>query len=216
MCNMLRRNLKGMRYRILCITDDAQGVTECETYPLWNDGSDLLNASGEHLPSCYRRLRLYDRATQMDMGISKGDRIVSMDLDALITGELKALLQTEGRFVGWQLKGAHHPKVFNGSFQMFDAGDLQEIWSEFDPMMSPYRAQRALFMGSDQAWLSMNLVGKPGSVGIGWPMIASYPQNVRLQATHARDTRIIFFHGRTKPWHPAAFTETGLPKQYWR
>jgi len=216
MVSMLHRNMQGLKYRIICITDDTAGVTDCETYPLWQDLRDKPNYTNAALPSCYRRLRLYDHPTQLDLGIRKGDRIVSIDLDALITGPLKDLLQTPGRFVGWQLRGAHHDVVFNGSFQMFTAGDLQEIWSEFDPATSPAAAFNAGYLGSDQSWLSWRLAKKEGSVGLKWPQVASYPLNVRLQGLHDARTRIVFYHGKVKPWDPQAFRETKLSDRYWR
>lgn len=212
---MVKRNLNGTRHRIICVTDDPRGI-KCDTFKLWGDHDNLANASGQHLPSCYRRLRLYDHATQRDMGIRMGERIISLDVDSLICGDLTALFNTPGRFVGWELKGTHHPRVFNGSLQMFKAGDLQEIWSEFDPLKSPMEANRAGYMGSDQAWLSYKLVNKRGSVGIKYPLLASYPTNIIKQGKHLASTRIIFFHGRVKPWYPEASQKTSLIERYWK
>src|SRR3954467_801917 len=104
MCSMLRRNLVNTPHRIVCVTDSEAGITECETAHLWRDTDDLPNATGRHLPSCYRRLKLYERATQRDIGIDKGDRIMGIDLDSLITGDLREVVQTEGLFVGWHLQ----------------------------------------------------------------------------------------------------------------
>lgn len=215
MVSMLSRHCPNLRYRIICITDDTSGVA-CESYQLWGDYDDLPNASRKHLPSCYRRLKLYDPATQRSLGIKPGDRIVSLDLDALICQSITPVLETRGTFVGWGLKGVQHPQVFNGSLQMFTAGELTHIWSEFKGADSARAANHAGFMGSDQAWLSYNLVGKPGSVALGYPYIASYPLNVRLLRKHDYRTRIIFYHGTVKPWHPQAFQETKLSHRYWR
>lgn len=216
MARMLMRNMVGHKYRVICITDDVAGISECKTHPLWDDCFDKPNASGAHLPSCYRRLKLYDPATQEAMGIKRGERIMSIDLDALITGHLREVVQTQGRFVGWELKGTYHPRVYNGSLQMFTAGDLADVWRKFDPHTSPMEANRAGYKGSDQAWLSMLLVNRKDTVGLKWPLIASYPLNVRLQALHDARTRIVFYHGLTKPWSPAALRETRLTQQYWR
>jgi hypothetical protein len=216
MAAMLHRNLQGIPHRIVCVTDRTDGIANCETATLWTDANDLPNASGKQLPSCYRRLKLYDRETQKDIGIDKGDRIMGIDLDTLITGHLRDVVRTEGRFVGWELKGTEHPLVFNGSLQMFTAGDLQEIWSKFDPKESPREALRNGFRGSDQAWLSYNLVNKPGSVGLKWPLVASYPLQNRIQGILKAETRIIFFHGSEKPWTPNAKFNTPWIARYWR
>jgi hypothetical protein len=216
MCAMLRRNLQGTPHRIVCVTDRPDGIMECETAHIWDDCHDLPNASGRHLPSCYRRLKLYDPETQKYLGIDRGDRIMGIDLDTLITGHLRDIVRLEGRYIGWQLKGAQHPKVFNGSLQIFTAGDLEHVWKDFNPATSPKAALAAGFRGSDQAWLSFQLVGKPGSVGLEWPEVASYPLQNRIQGILKRETKIIFFHGSEKPWSPNARFHTPWIERYWR
>ena len=216
MCAMLRRNLHNTPHRIICVTDREAGVTECETAPLWQDHWDLPNGSGAHLPSCYRRLKIYDAQTQKELGIDKGDRIMSIDLDTVIANDIRRIVATEGRYVGWELKGRSHPRVFNGSLQMFTAGDLQEIWSDFDPRVSPSLAGKAGFLGSDQAWLSYKLVNREGSVGLKWPEVSSYPLQNKLQSILRKDNAIIFFHGGLKPWDQSAVREAPWIERYWR
>lgn len=216
MAEMLHDNLSGVRYRVICVTDDDSNIMECETFPLWSDHDDLANASGRQLPSCYRRLKLYDPSTQREMGIRAGDRILSLDIDTLICGSLVDVVRTEGRFVGWQVPGQYHPRVFNGSFQMFTAGDLEHIWKDFDPEVSPRKVNKLLYTGSDQAWLSHCLVGKEGSVGLGYPTIASYPNHVQKIGQHSAKTRILFFNGSLKPWSPEAIRRTPWITGYWR
>jgi len=217
MAQMLHRNLSGVRYRVVCVTDEPYGVLP-ETFPLWSDHDDLPNATKRDLPSCYRRLKLYDPETQRQMGIKPGDHIMGIDLDTLITGDLKPLLASAyaHRFMGWALPGRHHPKVFNGSLQIFKAGDLAHIWRDFDPRTSPKLALNAGFLGSDQSWLSMNLVNMPGCEGFGYPTVASYPHNIKRLATLSRDVRVIFFHGSRKPWHRLAMQESPWIKRYWQ
>lgn len=216
MQDMLERNLHDVNYRIICVTDDDIGVV-CDTYPLWKDCGELLNPSGpSRLPSCFRRLRLYDHETQKDMGIKKGERIVSIDLDTVVCGPLRDMLAIEGRFVGWQLVGQAHPRVFNGSFQMFTAGDLQHIWSDFDPRKSPRVAREAGFFGSDQAWLSYNLVDKEGSNHIPYPVLASYPLHCVHMSQFKREHRLVFFHGKRKPWSPEAQAASPWIGRNWR
>jgi hypothetical protein len=216
MCSMLRRNLVNTPHRIVCVTDSEYGITECETAPLWRDADDLPNATGRHLPSCYRRLKLYDRETQKGIGIDKGDRIMGIDLDSLITGDLRDLVRIEGLFVGWHLKRNDGLHTFNGSLQMFTAGDLQEIWSEFDPRKSPKEAFDAGFKGSDQSWLSYKLLTREGCVGLTYPLVSSYPLQNRLMGELKNATRIIFFHGSQKPWDPQARFDSRWIDRYWR
>lgn len=206
----------GVAVRVLCVTDDPDGITECETYPLWDDCSKLRNASGTHFPSCYRRLKLYDRQTQRDLRIPLADRVLGLDLDVLVTGSLKDILTKEGLYVGWKLSGSPHNEVYNGSFQMFTAGSLRYIWDTFDPKLSPITANAAGWRGSDQAWLSMNLIGKEGCADIPYPAFASYPLHVRKLGGFSSKTRLVFFHGRKKPWLPETRAEASWISRYWR
>lgn len=202
MVRSLLENIKTTKARIICVTDNNEGITDCETFPLWKDMSDIPNATKRNLPSCYRRLKLYDHETQKDLGMKHGDRILSLDLDALIVGRIDDVLATPGEYIGWELRGPHHPRVFNGSFQMFSAGDLRFIWEEFDPALSPRQALEAQFLGSDQSWLSYRLIEREGSVGLKWPQVSSYPLQNKIQGLLSIQNRIVFFHGKEKPWHP--------------
>lgn len=215
MAAMLQRNIRR-DFRVVCVTDEPAGITECETFALWPDAGNVVNATKRTLPSCYRRLKIYDRATQEEMGIEVGERIISLDLDAVITGDLGEVLSTPGRFVGWGLTGEGGRKVCNGSFQMFDAGDLTHIWDEFDPMRSPKAAAEAGYKGSDQAWLSWRLAEWEHTVRLEWPALASYPLQNRIQGLLSRENRIIFFHGQVKPWDPIALQESAWITRYWR
>ena len=214
----IKRAVPGMedRVRVICVTDDPTGISQCEIFPLWPDCGELTNATKAHLPSCYRRLKLYDWKTQSEMGMEKGDRIIGLDLDTLVTGSLIEVIKKEGLYVGWKLPGLLHDEVYNGSFQMFSAGTLRGIWEEFDPDRSPQEAKLAGYMGSDQSWLSMKLIGKQGCTNIPYPTLASYPLHCKKLGYFSVKHRLIFFHGRTKPWHPEAARESRWIHRYWR
>jgi hypothetical protein len=202
--------------RVIIVTDDPTGIVGAEVFPLWSDCGQLKNATKDHLPSCYRRLKLYDRQTQREMGIPLGDRIVSLDLDTLVCGPLDDVLNTSGLFVGWGLIGEYHERVYNGSFQMFHAGTLQDIWGEFDPDYSPRAARQAGYLGSDQSWLSWRLASKEGVRSIDYPTFASYPMHCLRMGSFMKSHRLVFFHGRVKPWDKEASDRTPWVKRYWR
>lgn len=217
----LRANLLGLEHRIICITDDANGLTGLDAiYPLWTDCDDLSNASKATFPSCYRRLKLYDPQTQhRELEIRPGERILSIDVDTAVISTLTSLLEglAKYRYIGWARTGRTKPKVFNGSFQLFTAGDLAEIWSEFakDPFAASREAHKAGYDGSDQAWLSYKLVGREGCEGLTYPEIASYPNNIRQLRALERKVKIVFFHGAIKPWHPQALRQSAWLTRYW-
>lgn len=196
-----------MPMRVVAITDDPYGVDPpTEIFPLWEDVANVPNATGKHLPSCYRRLRLFDRETQLRLGIMEGDRICSLDLDTIVVGSLDETFQRIEKsgclFAGWGKRGTYHETVFNGSFWTFQAGThLQHIWSRFDPAVSPREALSKGFLGSDQAWLSMHFAKRNDVYIVRYPEFASYPQEVRRLGKVDIRTKIVFFHGSRKPWH---------------
>jgi len=215
MAAMIARNFKHIPYRVICITDNAEGIDDTvQTFPLWSDFKDMHNASGVHLPSCYRRLRLFDPATQDSLGIRMGERIVSIDLDTVIVGSLNGLFSRGERFVGWAVRGTRHIRVFNGSFFMFNAGDLDIVWTNFDPETSPQLAQKAGYFGSDQSWMSYMLSKRTDCAGWSYPVIASYPREVARRPL-PKGCSIVFFHGKRKPWHPNVQAESRWILQNW-
>lgn len=219
MHDMLKRNVT-LPFRHVCVTDDPSGINpRVDFHPLWKDLNDKPNICGQHLPSCYRRLRLFDPVMQREMGIKPGERIISIDLDAVIVRNTDHHWKRTERFVGWARRGSVHPTVFNGSMWMFTAGDLEEIWTEFDPNTSPQEANRAGYMGSDQSWLSMKLVRQPYVGGWSPSNVISFSNDIwnKPQRTNLlRQADIIFFHGKHKPWHMEASRRHPWIKEHWR
>lgn len=219
---MLLANFKSP-ISIVCVTDDPQGIAwPTRTFPLWSDHSVILNATGKHLPSCYRRLKLFDRNTQREMGFASGDRIVSFDLDSIVLSSLDDLFEridkSECLFAGWGVRGHYHQIVFNGSFWTFKAGEerLQKLWSDFNPLESPTRCLHEGFLGSDQAWLSMHFTKMKGVMPIGHPDFISYPREVRRTHKLPSKARVVFFHGSRKPWHVQEFKHQPWILNHWR
>lgn len=199
MREMVARHYK-QPHRFICITDDPTGVT-AETFPLWADCSEMSNACGKHLPSCYRRLRLFSRKTTDEMGIALGSRVVSLDLDMVITADLTPLFERPERFIGWRVPGTRHAHVFNGSMWLFQAGKFDWLWDEFSPAKSPMRANDAGYFGSDQAWISYRLAGGEA----GWTAqdgVYSFTRDIMRSRMLPRNTRVVSFNGKRKPWGP--------------
>ena len=202
MAGMLHRYC-SLDKRIVCVTDDASGVTGCATHQLWDDLSGLRNASGQHLPSCYRRLKIFDPGTLRGMGVREGDRVVSIDLDAVLTNAIDSLFLRPERYMGWHVPGTRHETVYNGSMFMFTAGDLEHVWRDFNPLRSPTQALVAGYMGSDQGYLSHKLVREPWASGwtAGRDGVLSFVRDVGRKRVKPMSGRVVFFAGRRKPWH---------------
>ena len=215
--NVLERSVRRAYdgdLRFVCVTDDPLAV-EGETFPLWSDFSDIPNPHGAtEYPSCFRRLKLFDPETQAAMGIQPGDRIVSLDLDTVVIDDLNYLWDRNEPFVGWAVKNRFHDRVFNGSMWMLRAGEFADVWHDFDPLVSPKVANRAGFLGSDQAWMSMKLAGEQA----GWDQ--SDGVYTRMQTMQVKglppDARIVMFHGPVKPWDAVQNGTPGWVGKYWK
>lgn len=196
-----------LSFRIIVVTDDPIGLN-CETFPLWPDHSNLPNYSGANLPSCYRRLRIFDPVTQRAMGITPGERIVSLDLDALIVNDVTPLFDRPDECVFYHVPGTRVKTVLNGSLFLFTAGRLDWLWTEFDPLTSPRDACKKGYLGSDQAYLSAQLLGKSfvGRWTADQDGVYSFYRDIRIRRASLAKARIVFWSGRIKPWHREAKT----------
>lgn len=205
--------------RVLTVTDDPRGV-KGETFPLWNDYATLRNPSGKHLPSCYRRLKMFDPETLVAMGISLGSIVVSVDLDCVIMNPIDKLFQDDKNdFTGWLVPGMiMNHKFYNGSLIRFRAGTNSELWSEFDPIQSPALASTKGWAGSDQGWISYRKFGRP-SVSSWTPdrdLIFNYQRDILRRRHSPFLARMIFFNGKNKPWDRALQDQHPWIAKHWR
>lgn len=210
----LRRNYRGP-VRTICVTDDPKGVN-FETFPLWKDCEQLSNPSGQHLPSCYRRLKIFDTLTTSEMDIDEGERVVSLDLDVVFVRDVTPMFDRDEDFVGWRGVGAYNPVVYNGTLFMFRAGRVQRLWSEFDPSSSPLMANKARYFGSDQGYLSWKLAGSAPGWGTQDGMF-SYTSDVRgSRGILPPLARIVSFNGKRKPWEEQVQRNSPWIPRHWR
>ncbi len=186
-------------HRFICVTDDPKGIaSDIEILPLWTEFAHLRNPSGPNNPSCYRRLRAFapEAATYF------GERFVSLDLDVVITGDLRPVWDRPEDFVIFGDTSAQTP--YNGSMFLLTAGARPRVWTEFDPIRSPYLTQRARLFGSDQAWIRYCL-GKHEAVWGPQDGIYSFRKHIQRTASDLpSDARVVVFHGAVDPWSQEA------------
>lgn len=183
-------------HRFVCVTDDPKGLEGIETVPLWPDFADLANPSGRHNPSCYRRLKLF----APDAGKTFGDRLVVMDLDTVIVGDLTPLFDRPEEFVIWGQTDFPGKQWYNGSLWMLRTGTRTKVWTEFNPKTSPHQAHRAGCRGSDQGWLSY-ILGKKEATWSTAEGVYSWRVHIRPTGNVLpADARIVNFHGHVDPW----------------
>jgi hypothetical protein len=87
----------------------------------------------------------------------------------------------------------------------------------FDPVRSPEESLKAGFFGSDQSYISSQLVY--GQDTGGWTSsdgVLSYPREVRANRRLPAHSRVVFFHGKRKPWDTHTRLESRWIDKYWR
>lgn len=165
----------------------------------------------ERQPDCYRRLALFS-----PHAVLLGDRLVSIDLDCVVFGDLAPLLTPQDFKIA---KGKISP--YNGSMWMLRAGAHPEVFTKFDPNKSPNEAfahtdpeTGGNYLGSDQAWISHMLPGMPT-----WgPKDGVYMHYLLPQYTRTvkpANCRIVFFPGLIKPWDNEVAFNTPYAHQHY-
>ncbi len=187
-------------HRFICVTDDADGIDpSVEILPLWNDFADVPSPHGGKNPSCYRRLRMF----HPEIGKHFGERFVSLDLDAVITGDMRPIWNRPEDFVAWGDTNPRPGSHYNGSMILLRAGARPQVWERFDPVTSPRESLRARCWGSDQGWISFVL----GQGEAKWSRrdgVYSFRNDLQKCPSLPANAKIVLFHGNVDPWQPAA------------
>ena len=147
--NRLRAGLERhlhLEHRVVCITDDPEGLDH-RVYV------EPLPVGLRDTPRCRRRMRIFSR----DFAARLGARILSIDLDVVLVGDITPLVDRREPLVCWRVGYA---QVFSGSFHLMDAGHLDGLWRayESDPDGYPRRVS-AEKVPSDQAMMNAYLRG---------------------------------------------------------
>lgn len=139
--NMLQRHLR-VDWRLYCFTDDPASLPR-DVIPM------PIPRELSALPRCRRRMWQYNAAVDATLG----RRLLSIDLDVVITADITPLVARTEPIVMWRVGYAG---VLSGSFVLWDAGALDGAWRAFaaDREGFPKRAQPA-GTGSDQAMLNL-------------------------------------------------------------
>ncbi len=130
-----------------------------------------------------------------------------MDLDVVITDDLRPLLNRTEDFIAW--KNPHPMWPYNGSMFMLTAGARPDVWESFDPKTSPAESHAANCRGSDQGWMSYVLGNGEATWG---PEDGVYSFQDELVKRRRRmpippyplpsNARVVVFHGPVDPWSP--------------
>jgi hypothetical protein len=144
----IKRNLRE-DYRSVLITDQPG-----------DGGADLVCRIGDlerpylNRLGCLARIGMFDRLWQKRLRMKPGDRVVCIDIDAVITGNLDPLFQERGdSFRIMQGFNSTNPCPFNGSLWMFRAGERHDVWDDFGPDAHRKFNVPIHAIADDQGWL---------------------------------------------------------------
>lgn len=202
------RHLK-QDHRFALITDDPFKAPGCEVWNIRREDRDLLKMKG-----CFARLRMFDPEFQRKVGLNDGDRVVTIDLDTVITGPLDPLFDRPEPFVIMQGANASNPCPFNGALQMLRPGYRPDVWSDF----SLDAAAKVPFHSfpDDQGWLHAKIpdaagwkVGPEHGVYVyakpGWP-------GGKANSDLPEGARLVTFINK----HPSDVAHLDWVKEHWR
>jgi hypothetical protein len=184
-------------HRNICVTKLSKGIhSSIEVVPDREDFAGVTNPNGRQNPSCYRRLRVFAPEAEATFG----PRVVSLDLDMVIVGDLRPLVDRSEDFIVWGQSDFPKRQFYNGSLWMLRTGSRPQVWTRFDPRLSPHQSKRAGHRGSDQGWLSYVLGPKEATWGekdgvYSWRVHLA-PKGGALPA----NAKVVCFHGKTDPW----------------
>jgi hypothetical protein len=135
-------------HEVVCVTDDPAGIdSRVRIVP--------IPTTYAHTPRCRRRMQVYSR----DFASQLGDRLLLVDLDLVVVGDLTPLLDRPEPLVCWKVGYAN---VYAGAWVLMDAGVLDPMWRAFaaDPEGHPRRAGSREAVPSDLAMLNAHLRGR--------------------------------------------------------
>lgn len=208
-------------HRFVCVTDDPEGLDpRVEALPIPDLWGNVQNPSWPNGPSCYRRLHMF--AADVDQWL--GRRFVSMDLDAVVVGDLEPLWDRPEDVVLWSDPLFTPRGMYCGSMVLLTAGAYPRVHDSFDPEDSPRKTHAAGCLGSDQGWISYTLGPRmpcwttADGVYSFWVHLEGKgqrpPRPPRRDLPH--DARVVFFHGRRDPWHADVQDEFPWVREHWR
>ena len=188
-------------HRFICITDDkgefSPAVEIFAMPPAAKALGKLQAPQGKGFPASYRRLWCFSPEAKV-----LGDRIMLLDIDAMVLSDLRPLWETEGDFVGWRPQSiwGKEDRIGGGTW-LHTPGTITKLWDDFiaNPQKMIDDTRAIGWNGSDQAIMSRFLVPKYPV----WPRksgIYSHQDGVMKWDLPPKASRIVHWNGSEKYW----------------
>jgi len=201
---MLARAIKHFYpypHRFICVSDTLEGFSdEVEVLPMPKSVERVAHLEapqGKQFPSSYRRLWCFSEEAKI-----LGERIMLLDIDAMILSDPSQLFDIDADFVGWRpLSIWGREDRIGGGTWLLRTGTLTHIWEDFikNPVEMIRETLKRGWTGSDQAILSRYLHAKFPT----WKRfcgIYGSQDGVFQWEQPPEDAIIVHFNGDGKPW----------------
>lgn len=193
--NTLKRAVAAnlsLDHEFVCVTDDPKGLDKDIRVVRLPEFKHYDRGAGK--PSCYVRLWAFDPEFAKQLG----ERILTIDIDVVITGDLTPLVDRDDDFIIW-CDSANHDKIrYQGGLHLMTAGARPQVWNDFDRATTPQAVEESGLAGSDQAWISMCLYPHEKTWDRSDGVYKS--QLLKPDGRIPEDCRIMLPTGVMKPW----------------
>jgi hypothetical protein len=217
---MVARNLT-VPHRRVCVTHRPDLIDFMQTVPL-----DMT----KHVPGlCTAKLMVWRPDIAKVIG---SERILLMDVDCVVTGDMNPLVQRDEDVVLWRnpnyAEGGKRG-FYQGSMQLLTAGARPFLWEDFNPYATPGWLNRR-FGGGEQAWISERLnldYPEPGwrwneahwteADGVyGAGRLMNGKMGAGVQSELPENARIVFTPGDRAPGQPEMQASHPWIAEYWK
>lgn len=154
--NSIRRNTKE-DHQFVLITDRMIEMHGVRVLQIPSEDIALTR-----MPGCFARLRLFDlewqRRNLFPNPVQPGDRIVNIDLDTVIVGNVDSCFHDNADFKILQGANAANPCPYVGAIFQLRPGSCTRVWGEFK--FNPNLPEMPVYeFPDDQGWLSIKAPG---------------------------------------------------------
>ncbi|MGH7023086.1 MAG: hypothetical protein ACREEB_05775 [Caulobacteraceae bacterium] len=198
LARMIRRNF-AHPHRFVCYTDEPGGVDPdvVDVREIWTDHAELANYPRVS-PAGFRRLKMFSRDAEEWLG----ERVVMMDLDTVITGDLTPIVDRPEPFVA--NKGAIPTMAYNSGLIMFTTGARPQLWEEFDPVESLAFIRSHDLPHTDDGWMCAKLGPDEAKFGPDNGVYSFRNDLLKKRDTLPENAAIVTFEGWDNPDGPVA------------
>jgi hypothetical protein len=215
---MVERNLT-VPHRRVCVTHRPDLIDFMETIP--------LDMEKHHPGTCMVKLQ----AHKVGGIAAEGERVLLMDVDCVVTGNLDPLVQRDEPSVWWMnpnYEEGGKRGYIQGSMQLFTVGATEFLWRDFDKSCLGWLNRR--FGGAEQCWISERMNAFYPEPGWDWSHVATWTDydgvygagrlvngkmGSGVQSELPDNARIVFTPGDRSPGQPEFQAQHPWVKEYW-